>query len=495
MNADGFIRRLGGYDAEVRERGSNLSGGQRQLLAFARALAHDPAILILDEATSSVDPETEWLIQDALEKLLAGRTAVVIAHRLSTIEAADRILVLHKGELREAGTHAELLARGGIYAGSTACSTRAPSRRCGEWGRRGRDPRPGSGTSRVCCCPWSGCLSPSAAAASRCTWPGLSWTEARILLRREPIERVLARPDVDPALRERLRLVLAARSFARDRLGLHVGDSYATYAEVTPGETTVHVVPAAYRDRLKPYTWWYPIAGRVPYRGFFDRSAAQAEANRLASRDLDVDVRPAVAFSTLGWFADPLLSTTAEAGPVSLVTTVLHELFHQTLYVPGESAFNESAATFAGERGAIAFFCTGPATDERTLPEARTAWAETRVRARVLQRLAARLRRLYAEHPPAAERERVRAALTAAAARSLARRGLGRTTTSSRRTTPACWVRCSMPPTSTSFAALAPGDGDPGPGLRALVAAVRGAPDPFESLAALTAERGKLQSG
>jgi ATP-binding cassette subfamily B protein len=116
VNADAFIQRMGGYGAEVRERGSNLSGGQRQLLAFARALAHDPTILILDEATSSVDPETEWLIQDALEKLLAHRTAVVIAHRLSTIESADRILVVHKHELREEGTHAELLALGGIYA-------------------------------------------------------------------------------------------------------------------------------------------------------------------------------------------------------------------------------------------------------------------------------------------------------------------------------------------------------------------------------------------
>jgi ATP-binding cassette subfamily B protein len=116
VNADRFVRRLGGYDAMLRERGSNLSTGQRQLLAFARALAHDPSVLVLDEATSSVDPEAEWLIQDALEKLLAGRTAVVIAHRLSTIEHADRILVLHKGELREQGTHAELLARDGLYA-------------------------------------------------------------------------------------------------------------------------------------------------------------------------------------------------------------------------------------------------------------------------------------------------------------------------------------------------------------------------------------------
>jgi ATP-binding cassette subfamily B protein len=116
VNAAAFIERLGGLDAHVRERGSNLSGGQRQLLAFARALVHRPAVLVLDEATSSVDPETEWLVQDALEKLMAGRTSLIIAHRLSTIENADRILVMHKGELREQGTHAQLLAHDGIYA-------------------------------------------------------------------------------------------------------------------------------------------------------------------------------------------------------------------------------------------------------------------------------------------------------------------------------------------------------------------------------------------
>jgi ATP-binding cassette subfamily B protein len=116
VNADGFVRAMGGYDAAVRERGSNLSGGQRQLLAFARALAHSPSVLVLDEATSSVDPDTEWLVQDALGKLLADRTAVIIAHRLSTIETADRILVFHRGELREQGPHRELLARGGLYA-------------------------------------------------------------------------------------------------------------------------------------------------------------------------------------------------------------------------------------------------------------------------------------------------------------------------------------------------------------------------------------------
>jgi ATP-binding cassette subfamily B multidrug efflux pump len=111
-----FIERLpGGFESTVQERGAGLSVGQKQLVSFARALAFDPAILILDEATSSVDTETEQRIQEALDRLLVGRTSLVIAHRLSTVQKADRILVLHKGELREQGTHQELLALRGIY--------------------------------------------------------------------------------------------------------------------------------------------------------------------------------------------------------------------------------------------------------------------------------------------------------------------------------------------------------------------------------------------
>jgi ATP-binding cassette subfamily B protein len=116
VHADEFIRRLKTqYRTEVGERGSSLSVGQKQLLAFARALAHNPKILVLDEATSSIDTETELLIRDALEKLLAGRTSIIIAHRLSTVQNADRILVLHRGRVREIGTHQELLRLKGIY--------------------------------------------------------------------------------------------------------------------------------------------------------------------------------------------------------------------------------------------------------------------------------------------------------------------------------------------------------------------------------------------
>lgn len=116
VNADDFISRLpNGYHEPVTERGSTLSAGQRQLLSFARTLAYDPAILVMDEATANIDTETELLIQEALEKLMRGRTTIMVAHRLSTIQHADKIIVMHRGEVRESGTHQELLAANGIY--------------------------------------------------------------------------------------------------------------------------------------------------------------------------------------------------------------------------------------------------------------------------------------------------------------------------------------------------------------------------------------------
>ena len=116
VNVAEFIRSLpAGFGEEVKERGSTLSTGQKQLISFARALAHNPKILVLDEATSSVDTETEFRVRDALTRMVEGRTSIIIAHRLSTIQRANKIIVMHKGQVREIGSHQQLLSQRGIY--------------------------------------------------------------------------------------------------------------------------------------------------------------------------------------------------------------------------------------------------------------------------------------------------------------------------------------------------------------------------------------------
>lgn len=191
-----------------------------------------------------------------------------------------------------------------------------------------------------------------------------AYEEARILCRREPIERLLA-GDLDPEVRGKLELTLEARRFAAENFGLAVGGSYATFAEVGEDQV-VHVVSAAPRERLELRTWWFPIVGRVPYRGYFDRAAALSFAAELEGEGYDTTVRRALAFSTLGWFADPLPSSVLASSRVDLAETIFHELLHNSLYVPGQGAFNESFATFVGWRGASVFFASrGEADAER----------------------------------------------------------------------------------------------------------------------------------
>ncbi|MDH5759830.1 MAG: aminopeptidase [Gemmatimonadota bacterium] len=200
--------------------------------------------------------------------------------------------------------------------------------------------------------------------------------EARILRARQFIPEVVQDTAVDPGTRAKLTLVLEARAYAADVLGIDVGDAYTTFTQLDR-DTLALVVSAAERDRLVPRTWWFPVVHRVPYRGFFSLDEALAAQSDLEDDGYDTYVRPTAAFSTLGWFNDPVLSTALKTDEIEVVETVLHELSHNHLFVPGQVGFNESFATFVGRVGAIRFFCS---PRDGVVDEARCARAEARWR-------------------------------------------------------------------------------------------------------------------
>ena len=156
------------------------------------------------------------------------------------------------------------------------------------------------------------------------------WEEAKILRARRPIAQLVAdSATLRPGVAGKLALVLAARQFAADSIGLRVGESFTQFTQLER-DTLVLVLSGAHRDRLATFSWWFPVVGRVPYKGYFDYDAARAAARRLRDRGLDVTLRPAAAFSTLGWFNDPLLSTTLALDSIGLANTVIHEATHST---------------------------------------------------------------------------------------------------------------------------------------------------------------------
>jgi predicted aminopeptidase len=182
-----------------------------------------------------------------------------------------------------------------------------------------------------------------------------AYEEGRILWRRQPIADFLATPDLHNDTKEKLTTVLAVRDYAQKVLNLNVAGSYASYSYVDRPDLT-YVVIAAPQTELRPYTWWFVVVGHVPYKGFFSKSEAQSEAERLDKQGYDTTIRTSAAFSTLGWFDDPLLSHLLRFDKIALSEIVFHELFHNTLYVKGAGAFNESAANFIGHHATIDFF-------------------------------------------------------------------------------------------------------------------------------------------
>jgi predicted aminopeptidase len=192
------------------------------------------------------------------------------------------------------------------------------------------------------------------------------------------------------------------REFARDRLGLNVDGAYSSYAVVDSG-ALVHVLSAAETSRLVPYRWWFPIVGSVEYKGFFARDDAEREAKRLGARGYDTYIRPAGAFSTLGWFDDPVLSSWLAWRPVAIAETLIHELLHRTCYVHGQTTFNESLANFVGHRGAIAYFTERDGVEGASTLEAETDWRRELEAARRLAAAKLVLGEIYSGEASAAQ--------------------------------------------------------------------------------------------
>jgi predicted aminopeptidase len=223
------------------------------------------------------------------------------------------------------------------------------------------------------------------------------WTELKILTGRRPLEEVIQDPATDEDTRRKLRLTQQARAFALHMLELDAGDSYTTFTQLDR-DVLAWIVSAAYRDRLASKTWWFPVVGRVPYRGYGSREAAEKAEADLQADGFDTYLRPTSAFSTLGWFSDPLLSTLLRYDEVELVETVLHELSHNHLWVPGNVRFNESYATFVGRVGAIRFFC-GLQDESASLEQchtARTRWRDYLEFSAFLDQFVADLEAVYA---------------------------------------------------------------------------------------------------
>ncbi len=223
-----------------------------------------------------------------------------------------------------------------------------------------------------------------------------AFEEGKILARRQPISAIIADPATDVALRAKLQLVLDARQFALDSLGLRASKEFTTFSRLDR-DTLVLVLSAAYRDSLAFRTWWFPVVGSVPYKGFFDFEQGKREAKAVDADGFDAVLRPASAFSTLGWFNDPLLPPTLALDTLELANTVIHELVHTTYYAPGQAVFNESMANFVGSRGAERFFRSRGQL--RAAEEVVKRWDDERVFGEFWSGLYASLDSAFKAHP------------------------------------------------------------------------------------------------
>ena len=223
--------------------------------------------------------------------------------------------------------------------------------------------------------------------------------QAALLWKAESIDKVLKEGTLSPDQRAKLELVQAIRAFAQREIGLNTSKNYTTYVDIGRGPVSWNLVVCP-KDRLEPLEWSYPIVGAVPYRGYFDRAKAEEARDRYVVEGYDTYLRPVSAYSTLGWFSDPVLSSMLRYSEGDLADLIIHELTHATVWIEGDVTFNESLASFVGETGALMWLQRKYGADSEAVYRVLAERVDGVVFRKFMRDIASRLDSLYQSNSP-----------------------------------------------------------------------------------------------